>query len=121
MKKKIALIIGAGAAGMSAAYEFAVKSDIRPIVIEAENAIGGLAKTFDYNGLKADIGPHRFFTKDDEVMKFWKDVLPLQGENAKDDNILGRKTDFKEGITDPEMDDKVFLRRRRFSRIYYMN
>ena len=117
---RTALIIGGGAAGITAAYELAVNSDIKPIVIESQNSIGGLAKTLDFEGLKADIGPHRFFTKDDSVMKLWTEVLPLQGEGAKDDKLLSREVDFKNGNANPEFDDNVFLRRRRFSRIYYM-
>ena len=120
-KQRVALIIGAGAAGMSAAYFLAEKSDIKPIVIEAESRIGGLAKTLDFEGIKSDIGPHRFFTKSESVMSLWSQVLSLQGENALDDNILNRSINFKNGTANPETRDKVFLRRRRFSRIYYMN
>ena len=119
-EQRVALIIGAGAAGISAAYVLATKSDIKPIVIESDSVIGGLARTIDFNGLKADIGPHRFFTKDESVMKLWEEILPIQGQNAKDDNILKRTVDFKNGIADPEKNDNVFLRRKRFSRIYYM-
>ena len=118
-ERKIAIVIGAGAAGISAAYS--LPFDVKPIVIEADSVIGGLARTLNYDGLLADIGPHRFFTKDEKVMKFWEGVLPLQGKNAKDDILLNRYTDFKEGKADPEIDEKVFLRRRRFSRIYYKN
>lgn len=118
-KKKI-IIIGAGAAGMSAAYKLVTESDIKPIIIESESMIGGLAKTLVYDQTKADIGPHRFFTKNEKVMNLWKEVLPLQGFKAKDDIILNRKTEFYGGNANPETDDNVFLRRRRFSRIYYM-
>ena len=120
-KQRVALIIGAGAAGITAAYKFVTESDIKPIVIEEENCVGGLAKTVTFDGDKADIGPHRFFTKDEKVMDLWKSVLPLQGENAKDDILLSRFTDYKDGSANPEVSDSVFLRRRRFSRIFYMN
>ena len=121
VKQKTVLIIGAGAAGISAAYVLSKRTDVKPVVIEADNLIGGLAKTYDYDGIKADIGPHRFFTKDSDVMSLWEEILPLQGENAKDDIILNRCIDYKDGKINPEFHDKVFLRRRRFSRIYYMN
>lgn len=121
MEDRKAIIIGAGAAGITAAYYLVLNSDIKPIIIEAENVIGGLAKTVNYDGILADIGPHRFFTKDEKVMDLWKQVLPLQGKGAKDDLLLNRYTDFKDGFADPETEEKVFLRRRRFSRIYYKN
>ena len=117
--KKIALILGAGAAGITAAYKLATESNIKPIVIESENVIGGLARTLDFDGLKADIGPHRFFTKDEKVMNLWQDILPLQGFGARDDIQLNRINDFKNGIINPECENSVFLRRRRYSRIYY--
>ena len=119
--QKIVLIIGGGPAGITAAYDLVQNSNIKPIIIEAENSIGGLSKTITYDGLKADIGPHRFFTKVNDVMNLWSSIMPLQGKQAKDDLLLNRITEFKEGITDPEKDSNVFLRRRRFSRIYYLN
>ena len=119
--KKIALIIGGGAAGISCAYSLVNDSDdIKPIVIEMQNCIGGLARTVRYGNLSADIGPHRFFTKDKSVMELWENVLPLQGCDALDDKLLNRQVDFKDGKLDPETENQVFLRRRRFSRIYYM-
>lgn len=117
-KGKTALIIGAGVAGLSAAYYLVKHSKIRPIIIETESCLGGLAKTFDYEGLKADIGPHRFFTKNKDVMNLWTGILSLQSSCAKDDIILNRKVNFS-GIANPENDDCVLLKRRRFSRIYY--
>ena len=119
-RQKIALIIGAGAAGIAAAYKLAIESDIKPILIEKESVIGGLAKTLNFDGQKADIGPHRFFTKNKSVMDLWKGVLPLQGKPAKDDILLNRNNDFSGGVANPENDNKVFLKRKRFSRIYYM-
>lgn len=120
-KKKTALIIGAGIAGLSCAYELVTKANnIKPVIIESENAIGGLCRTFNYNGNKADIGPHRFFSKNIDVLNFWKNILPLQGKKALDDIILNRVMDFDCGIADPEKEDNVLLKRRRFSRIFYL-
>lgn len=59
--KKIALIVGAGPAGLTAAYELLSRSDIKPIIIEKSNQIGGISKTVNYKGNCIDIGGHRFF------------------------------------------------------------
>lgn len=120
MKKRTAIIIGAGPAGLSAAYYLLqLTSDIKPIIIEEENCVGGLSRTLYSNGNGTDIGPHRFFTKNNEVLELWNKLLPFQGFPASDDKLLNRNFDSKEYNANPEKDDKVFLRRKRFSRIYY--
>jgi len=63
MKTKIAIIAGAGPAGLTAAYELIKRTDIKPIVFEETQAIGGIAQTFNYKGNRIDIGGHRFFPK----------------------------------------------------------
>ena len=75
MKK--AIIIGAGPAGLTAAYELLKRTDIIPIIIEKSNDIGGLSKTVDYKGNKIDIGGHRFFSKSDRVMDWWQNIMPI--------------------------------------------
>ena len=61
MAKKTALIIGAGPAGLTAAYELLEKTDIQPIVIEADpKYVGGISRTVNYKGNRIDIGGHRF-------------------------------------------------------------
>ena len=66
-----------------------------------------------------DIGGHRFFSKDDRIMDWWKDVLPLQGAPSYDDKKLHREHDMEPGGPDPEIEDKVMLKRHRVSRIYW--
>ncbi|HEV2100874.1 MAG TPA: FAD-dependent oxidoreductase, partial [Stellaceae bacterium] len=83
------VVIGAGPAGLTAAYELA-KLGLRPVVIEQQKLVGGLASTAQYRGYFFDMGGHRFFTKVKEVKKMWYELL--------DDN---------------------FIRRPRLSRIYY--
>ena len=118
--QQAALIIGGGIAGLSCAYELVKKTDlIKPIIIESDSVIGGLARTNNYDGNFADIGPHRFFSKDNDVLAFWEDILPYQGKGASDDILLNRSMDYKNGTADPEKEDKVFLRRKRFSRIFF--
>src|ERR1700761_9169290 len=75
-QKKIAVIIGAGPAGLTAALELLRRSDIIPIVLEASNEIGGISRTIRYKGNRMDIGGHRFFSKSDRVMQWWMDLMP---------------------------------------------
>jgi protoporphyrinogen oxidase len=84
-----AVILGAGPAGLTAAYEL-TKFGVAPVVLEKQPIVGGLSSTRTYKGFHFDTGGHRFFTKADEVKKLWHEVLG---------------------------DD--FLRRPRMSRIYY--
>ena len=68
------VIIGAGPAGLTAAYQLAQRN-IRPIVVEKSNEVGGLARTENYKGYRFDIGGHRFFTHLEQVEKLWQEVL----------------------------------------------
>lgn len=88
-RQRSVVIIGAGPAGLTAAYELS-KHDVPAIVLETDNTVGGLSRTVNYKGYLFDIGGHRFFTKWDEVEQIWKEILK----------------------------DK-FLQRPRLSRIYY--
>ena len=86
---KQVVVIGGGPGGLTAAYML-TKLNLRPIVLEKGDKVGGLARTENYKGFYFDIGGHRFFTKVEEVKKMWHEILG---------------------------DD--FLRRPRLSRIYY--
>ena len=123
MEKKIALIIGAGPAGLTAAYELLKRGEggFRPVVLEASGAIGGISRTFEYKGNRMDIGGHRFFTKSPEVLGLWHEILPLQGVPSKDDRILEREIPLEEGGPDPEKVDEAMLVRHRVSRILYLH
>ena len=83
------VVIGGGPAGLTAAYEL-TRVGVRPVVLEKEASVGGLARTESYRGFHFDLGGHRFFTKIPEVEAMWRDVLG------------------------PD-----FVRRQRLSRIYY--
>ncbi len=100
MKKT--LIIGAGPAGLSAAYELLKKSDIKPLVVEKTSDIGGISKTVTHDGYRMDMGGHRFFTKSKRVMDFWLEILP----QATDEEAKTK--------------DDVMLKRNRLSRILYL-
>lgn len=84
------VIIGAGPAGLTAAYELC-EAGIASVVLEQDETVGGLAKTVTHKDFRFDIGGHRFYTKVEAAAIIWRKVLP-----AKD-----------------------FLRRKRLSRIYY--
>jgi len=82
MFDKKAVIIGAGPAGLTAAYELLKKTDIKPVIYEMSGEIGGISKTVDYKGNKIDIGGHRFMSESPEIMAWWQEVLPLQKQTA---------------------------------------
>ncbi|MDP4120231.1 MAG: NAD(P)/FAD-dependent oxidoreductase [Bacillota bacterium] len=117
---KTAIIIGAGPAGLTAAKELLTNTDIKPIILEESNDIGGISKTVSYNGNRMDLGGHRFFSKDKNVMNFWSELMPLQGSDAKDDKMLGRIKPLIPGGPDPEKEDVVMLTRQRVSRILFL-
>ena len=88
MEKKDVIIIGAGPAGLTMAHEL-LKEDgnkeYNVTILEESQDIGGISKTVKYNGNRMDIGGHRFFSKDERVMNFWSELMPIQGKNSFDD------------------------------------
>jgi protoporphyrinogen oxidase len=92
-----AIIIGAGPAGLTAAYELLTRTDIHPIVIERSDYMGGISRTVQYKGNRMDIGGHRFFSKSDRVMNWWLKQLPqeIPGQAEKENDVMlvrGRKS-----------------------------
>ena len=81
-QRKIAVIAGAGPAGLTAAFELLARTDVHPLVFERTHAIGGIAQTYNYKGNRIDIGGHRFFSKDQRVMAWWFSIMPRQGAPA---------------------------------------
>lgn len=114
------IIIGAGPAGLTAAYELLKNTKIKPIIIEESEFIGGISRTAVYKNNRMDLGGHRFFTKNEKVMDIWKELMPIQGYPSKDDIILQRKLKLEAQGTNPEKDERVLLKRRRISRIFYL-
>lgn len=98
-ERKIAVIAGAGPAGLTAAYELLKNTDIHPVVLEATDAIGGISQTVNYKGNRMDIGGHRFFSKSEEVMNWWQNIMPM---------------------ADPDKTDRTMLTRNRVSRIFFL-
>ena len=68
------VILGAGPAGLAAAYSLAKRGE-KPIVLERSRTVGGMCRTIKYKGYLFDIGGHRFFTKFDEVQDLWEEIL----------------------------------------------
>ena len=120
MAEKTAIIIGAGPAGLTCAYELLTRTDIRPIILEETPYIGGISRTAEYKGNRMDLGGHRFFSKNDEIMALWKKIMPIQGAPALDDKLLDREKPLEPGGPDPEKADAVMLVRNRVSRIFYL-
>ena len=82
-----AIIIGAGPAGLTAAYELLTKTNIKPIIFEKLPQVGGISRTIDFEGNKIDIGGHRFFSKSDKIMFWWQQFLEIEK------NLNSKKTD----------------------------
>ena len=92
-KQRTAIIIGAGPAGLTVAFELLERTDIVPLVVEASDNVGGISRTYVYKGNRLELGGHRFFSKSDRVMAWWQRFLPVEAEDsaeATDDCMLVR-------------------------------
>jgi protoporphyrinogen oxidase len=123
--KKYAVIIGAGPAGLTAAYELLRQTNIVPLVYEKSGDFGGILQTVNYKGNRIDIGGHRFFSKSDRVMDWWTKILLVESDtaevpgfskhyHAKDRTITAGKQ------ADDRTDNDLVMRvRNRISRIFF--
>jgi protoporphyrinogen oxidase len=125
MKKRTAIIIGAGPAGLTAAYELLTRSNIVPIVLEKSTYMGGISRTVEYKGNRIDIGGHRFFSKSDRVMNWWLQHMPL-ATNGEDPDTRNHAIHYQNQQRDLPADvpksagDETMLLRERRSRIYFL-
>lgn len=122
MAQKTAVIIGAGPAGLTAAYELLSRTDIRPIVIERNPTyVGGISRTEQYKGNRIDIGGHRFFSKSDRVMQWWATMLPVAHEGSAHITYQRSRAALTVGLRRavPEDGRNVMLVRPRKTRIVY--
>ncbi len=119
-----ALIIGAGPAGLTAAFELIRRTPIQPIVLEKSEDMGGISRTVRYKGNRMDIGGHRFFSKSDRVMKWWMDVMPVDGAQGEAHTISyqnqSREISPPTTSAAPADPNRVMLIRNRKSRIYFL-
>ena len=120
------VIIGAGPAGLTAAWELAQAGIRDVVVLEATRSTGGLSQSIEYKGNRIDIGGHRFFSKSDWVMDWWTRMLPLAASDSLDagDRELvlayqGKQRALHGSAEASESDARVMLVRRRLSRIYF--
>ena len=130
-RTKIAIIIGAGPAGLTAAYELLkTTKDVMPVIYEENDHVGGIAKTVNYKGNRMDMGGHRFFSKSDKVMNWWQNILPI--EQAKNDPDASIDLHYQNKTTKINLQkntppagnrdkDAVMLVRSRLSRIFFLN
>lgn len=118
MKKVV--IIGAGPAGLTTAYELLKKEKYEVIILEKDSGIGGISKTVSIDDqYLVDTGIHRFFSKNDKINEIWREILQIQSKPAFDDIKLKRVKKFEEKGSDPEKEDNALLIRDRYTRIYY--
>ena len=74
-ERKHVVVMGAGPAGLTAAYEL-MKRDVPVTIVEKDpKQVGGLARTVEHDGYRFDIGGHRFFSKNEEVEELWTEIL----------------------------------------------
>lgn len=121
MPKK-AIIIGAGPAGLTAAYELLKRTDITPIILEKSGEIGGISRTTNYKGNRMDMGPHRFFSKSDRVMDWWLKMMPLEQSSEKEVTISyqNKSREINGECTTSKEKEKVMLVIQRLTRIYFL-
>ncbi len=121
---KIAVVAGAGPAGLTAARELLRRSPIVPVVFEADVQVGGISKTVNYRGNRMDLGGHRFFSKSDWVMRWWQEILPIAQNQMGADEALRisyqrKSREFAPSGRPAAETDSVMLIRRRLSRILH--
>jgi protoporphyrinogen oxidase len=121
---QVAVIAGAGPAGLTASLELLRRTDIMPIVFEADSQVGGISKTIEYRGNRMDLGGHRFFSKSDWVMRWWQEILPIEAATNQSlhrfrISYQGGSREVTPSATASTSSNSVMLIRPRLSRIYY--
>ncbi|MCX6318601.1 MAG: NAD(P)/FAD-dependent oxidoreductase [Bacteroidetes bacterium] len=122
MSMKKAIIIGAGPAGLTAAYELLTRTDIKPVILEQSEVTGGISRTVWYKGNGMDIGGHRFFSKSDRVMDWWLTIMPMPEETTHNLRIAYRNESTLVQAPQKKQSGKTAIHmkvRNRLSRIYH--
>ncbi len=122
-------IIGAGPAGLTAAFELAEAKHGTVRIFDGDHHVGGISKTIVHHGNRIDIGGHRFFSKSDWVMRWWLDKLPLAGREESANQASGSTHAFLKyqgmrrtlpvGSLQTTADGDAMLVRNRLSRILF--
>ncbi|MBK9445996.1 MAG: NAD(P)/FAD-dependent oxidoreductase [Betaproteobacteria bacterium] len=121
--KKRVIIVGAGPAGLTAAMELLRSGQATPVVLEGSDEIGGISRTVNFKGYRMDIGGHRFFSKSDWVMNWWREILPIHS-GCDDGGVVPISYQNKQHQVSAKKgegaNDNVMLVRGRLSRIYFL-
>jgi protoporphyrinogen oxidase len=121
MDKPLVIIIGAGPAGLTAALELVRDGRMRPLVLEASELVGGISRTVEYKGNRMDIGGHRFFSKSDWVMNWWREMVPIDADQATVEIAYrGQRREVGADGSAASSSGLVMLVRDRLSRIYFL-
>jgi protoporphyrinogen oxidase len=125
-KEKVAIIVGAGPAGLTAAWELLERTNIKPLILEMDDTyVGGISRTVRYKNNRIDIGGHRFYSKSGRVMNWWLNILPLEklSRGTITLSYQNKTHSFSphKRVARPANRDDVMLVRTRKSRIYYKN
>ena len=119
-------VIGAGPAGLAFSDRLIeLRQDVSIDIYEKSNYIGGISKTINYKGNRIDIGGHRFFSKSDEVMKWWTKKFPIDTSSLTELDRISYQNSSRdlEGFNTTKeqktSNDRIMLVRKRKSRILY--
>jgi protoporphyrinogen oxidase len=75
---------GAGPAEITAGYELLKRTNIKPLIFEKSDYLGGISRTVEYKSNRIDLGGHKFYTKSQRVLDWWFSILPLEVEKQRD-------------------------------------
>jgi protoporphyrinogen oxidase len=121
MDKPLVIIIGAGPAGLTAALELLRDGRMQPLVLEASDMVGGISRTVEYKGNRMDIGGHRFFSKSDWVMNWWREIVPIAADQSTlEIAYRGQRREVGADGAVASGSGLVMLVRDRLSRIYFL-
>lgn len=117
IQKKI-VIIGAGPAGLTAAYELARNQKYSVCILESDPIVGGISKTVRHQDNLIDIGGHRFFSHSKKVLDWWLQFLPIVDTTGHLEINYHQQSQSLDEIILKKSEDAMLIRSRK-SRIYF--